>query len=317
MNEDNYTENARQEIIEWEAQGPGFLGQVGDFVLWPVQKAAEALVPEGVQEAVNKAIVSGLRGLSKTSRALVDVSEVRSRLVDLRQSEGQMLRGSDLAAQHYWNWHIAYAAAEGGATGGAGIFGLAADIPGLFTISIRLIQQIATCYDYDISEDMEQEYGLQVLRTGSTGDMKAKLEFLIGLKEVEQILLNVAWKNMNEALARRELSKHAALAALRQFAKSLGVQITKRKALQMVPVVGALIGASFNASFVNDVGRAAYMNYRRRWITEHDATNVESATVNFISAEDAKDLLAFEERAHERNVDFQSVVKLWKRRGEI
>src|SRR5207248_3898292 len=37
----------------------------------------------------------------------------------------------------------------------------------------------------------------------------------------------------------------AALAALRQFAKSLGIQITKRKALQMVPIIGALVGASF------------------------------------------------------------------------
>ena len=73
---------------------------------------------------------------------------------------------------------------------------------------------------------------------------------------------------MNEALARKEISHVALLASMRQFAKSLGVQLTKRKALQMVPVVGALVGASFNATFVNDVGRAAFMSYRRRRITE-------------------------------------------------
>src|SRR5205823_2404883 len=131
-----------------------------------------------------------------------------------------------------------------------------------------LIQQIAVCYDYNIDDDIEFEYVLHVLRTGSTGDIKAKVGFLIGLKEVEQILLKVAWKKMNEALARKELSRMAALAALRQFARSLGIQITKRKALQLIPIVGGLVGASFNATFVNDVGRAAYMNYRRRWIEQ-------------------------------------------------
>lgn len=41
-----------------------------------------------------------------------------------------------------------------------------------------------------------------------------------------------------------------------------------RKALQLVAVVGGLVGASFNATFVNDIGRAACMSNRRRWITE-------------------------------------------------
>jgi hypothetical protein len=76
---------------------------------------------------------------------------------------------------------------------------------------------------------------------------------------------------MNDSLAKREISRLSAIAALRQFARSLGIQVTKRKALQMVPVVGAVVGASFNATFVNDVGRAAYMSYRRRWIAEHEA----------------------------------------------
>ena len=62
------------------------------------------------------------------------------------------------AAQHYWNWNLSYAAVEGGATGAAGIFGLAADIPALFTIVIRLIQQISVCYGYDPTKPEERDY---------------------------------------------------------------------------------------------------------------------------------------------------------------
>jgi hypothetical protein len=36
----------------------------------------------------------------------------------------------------------------------------------------------------------------------------------------------------------------------------------------MVPVIGAIVGASFNYAFMNDVGRAAYMSYRRRKLGE-------------------------------------------------
>lgn len=111
-------------------------------------------------------------------------------------------------------------------------------------------------------------YVLNILRTGSTGDLKAKLECLIGLKQVEQTLLKVTWKKMGQQLAEGAFGREAALAGIRQFAKSLGIQITKRKALQAIPLVGALVGASFNAAFVNDIGRAAYMSYRRRWIAD-------------------------------------------------
>lgn len=265
----DYIVRARHEIGKWEAEGPGYLAKAGNFVLWPIEKAFDVLVPDGVQDAVARAIEAFLNGLSVASRISINTEEVRARVLANQQGNGLDLHGLDTAAKYYCKRHVVYATAEGGAAGAVGIAGLAADIPALFTIAFRLIQEIATCYGYDPYDEIEHTYVLHVLQTGSTGDVKAKVEFLVGLKQVEQVLLKVAWKQMNQALARKELSQQAALAALRQFARTLGIQITKRKALQSIPVVGALIGASFNATFVNDVGRAAYMSYRRRWIQEN------------------------------------------------
>lgn len=263
-----YIDRARREIAKWESEGPGYLAKLGNFVLSPVDKAFEVLVPDAVQHAVANAIEIFLDGLSVASRISINTDEICRRVQSNQEGDDLDLRGLDIAAKHYCNWHIGYATAEGVATGAVGIAGLAADIPALFTIAIRLIQEISTCYAYDPYDENEREYILHVLQTGATGDIKAKIEFLVGLKQVEQVLLKVAWKQMNQALARKELSKQAALAALRQFARTLGIQVTKRKALQAIPMFGALIGASFNATFVNDVGRAAYMSYRRRWIQE-------------------------------------------------
>jgi len=267
---DEYVDDAKQEISQWESAKPGFLANVGDVMLWPAQKAAEMLIPDVLHEQVANAIEIFFSGADWTARKSFDPSEVRERVGKRPKNWEDELKKADEAAAHYWNWNVGYGVAEGGTTGALGLPGLVADIPALFTIALRLIQQIGTCYGYDVDDEKEREYILHILRTGSTGDIKSKMGFVIGLKQLEQILLKVAWKEMSAALASKQISKQAALAAVRQFAKSLGIQITKRKALQMVPVVGALVGASFNGTFINDVGRAAYMNYRRRWIAEQE-----------------------------------------------
>ena len=270
---DEYLKDAKKEIQKWEQEGPGFLAQVGDFILWPAQKAADMLIPDGVHEAVGKSIHGLLSGLSGASDFTVDRDSIISGVKKRRGKKtdfASRLKAADEQAKECWNWNIGYGAAEGAGTGALGIIGLAADIPALFTICLREIQEIALCYGYDVTTPEEKEYMLQVLRTGSTGDIKAKMEFLIMLKQIEQILLKVSWKKMASDLAAKQISNLSLLAAVKQFAKSLGIQITKRKALQSVPIIGALVGASFNATFVNDIGRAAYMCYRRRHIAEHE-----------------------------------------------
>lgn len=267
-NDKSYRAAAEKEICAWENESPGYVAQIGDALLRPAQMAAEKLIPTGVQDAVGRAIIASLTTLSDASERTLDKKAIAKKVRGHRIKLGDDLKASDAAAKEYWSWNVRCAVMEGGVTGATGWPGLIADVPLLFGISLRTIQQIAICYGYDITKDAEREYIVQILRVGSSGDIKAKVEFLIGLKQVEQVLLKVTWKKMNEALARKEISRLSLLAAIRQFAKSLGIQITKRKALQLVPFVGALIGAAFNATFVNDVGRAAHMSYRRRKMIE-------------------------------------------------
>lgn len=268
----DYLQTAKEEIKHWENEGPGFLSQVGDFVLWPAQKIAETLIPDGVQERVGAAVESALRGLGAAANYTINQDEVRERVRTYRSEYGDELKARDETAKHYWNWHLAYAAGEGAVLGAGGIVTLAADIPAIFTIQFRLIQEIALCYGYDIDSDKEKEYVMQILRVGSASDLKAKIEFVITLKQIEELLIKVTWKKMTDALFRKEISQMSLLAAIKQFAKSLGIIITKRKALQMVPVIGAIVGACFNYSFTYDIGHAAYMCYRRRKINEGSDT---------------------------------------------
>lgn len=278
--DEKYWENAKAEIQKWETSGPGYLARAGDLILWPAQTTAELLIPHGIQDAIGKAIVGVLSGLTDAAAWSFDANTVQARVNECSKKTSDELRAGDAAAKHFWNWNISHATVEGIGTGALGWWGLPADIPALFMISLRSIQQIGKCYGYDTSSESEKEYVLQVLRTGSTGDIKAKVEFLIVLKQVEQVLLRVTWKKMGQELANKQISKLAVLAAVRQFAKSLGVQITKRKALQTIPVVGALVGGTFNGVFLNDVGHAAYISYRRRYIAEHEGLQLPAATAS-------------------------------------
>ena len=265
---DLYMVTARREIQRWEAQRPGYLTRLGDFALLPAEHAARTLIPARLQDMVARSIYRLLSGLNSATYLVSDEDRIRHQVERKYQTCGDELQAADLVAKSCWRKHVAWATGEGGVTGAVGLPGLAADIPALFAVSLRLIQQTGICHGYDVSTPEEREYLMHVLRIGSTSGLKAKMELLVALKPVEDILIKVSWRKMNEALARREISRLSLLAAARQLAQKLGVQLTKRKALQLVPGVGAVVGASFNAMFVNDVGRAAYMLYRRRHLAE-------------------------------------------------
>jgi uncharacterized protein (DUF697 family) len=263
-----YFAAAQREIQEWESEGPGYLTPLTDLVFLPVANVAKVLIPAGVQRAVGKATYEVLLGLNSATQLFNDEESI-CRKVDAAYCQcGDEFKAADSAAQHYRKWNMAYAAGEGGATGAVGLLGLAADIPALIAIALRLIRQIGTCYGYDMNTDPETEHSLHVLRVGSAPTLKAKMDLLVALKEIQYTLVRLSLGAIGESLARNELGRLSVLAAIRQFAERLGVQLTTRKALALVPVVGALIGGSFNALFVNDVGRAAYMAYRRRRIAE-------------------------------------------------
>lgn len=280
----NAIETARQEIREWEDAKPGFIEKVGSVVFTPIEHAAGKLIPTAVQETVSKAIEGCLSFLAIQGPRTFDADAIRKEVSDLAKkfegkddpSPSNQLKAADERANHYWNWHIGYAATEGAATGAAGFAGLAADIPALFAVIIRQIQEIGACYGYPPDSNEEREYLLHILRTGSVGNVKAKMEFVVGLKQFEQTLLKSAWRQMNREFAQKQFTRGSLLAGLRHFANTLGIQITKRKALQMIPIIGAVVGASFNGMLARDVGKAAYMSYRRRWLADREVAPEES-----------------------------------------
>lgn len=265
---DQYVQRAEHEIIRWESRGPALLSQVQGFVLGRFENAAYGLMPESVRQALGKAVEQSLAGLGSATALTVRTTSVRDKTIGFLRRNGHELEAADMAARHYRSRHLGYAIGEGGVLGIAGWPGLIADVPLLLMISLRLVQHVAICYSYDVAPEAERQYSRYVLLAGAAGDRDARHVALQEVKRLEDLLLRVSRKTLDAAAAREEVGRVAALASAHQLSRTLATQLAKRKALEMIPLLGALVGASFNASFVNDVGEAAYMSYRRRWIAE-------------------------------------------------
>ena len=79
----------------------------------------------------------------------------------------------------------------------------------------------------------------------------------------------MTWKKIAERAAQQQLSKEGAIIAVRNLAKQLGINITKRRALATIPVIGAIVGASANGWFIKDVGWAARRAFQERWLLDN------------------------------------------------
>ncbi len=89
-------------------------------------------------------------------------------------------------------------------------------------------------------------------------------------RAIEVTLAKQTWKKMAEQAAKEALSKEAGILAVRNLAKQLGINLTKRKALQSIPYIGAGIGASVNAWYIREVGWAARRAFQERWLIDNE-----------------------------------------------
>jgi len=143
------------------------------------------------------------------------------------------------------------------------------DIPAIITLALRTIQKIALCYGFEITTKQEKEFVLAVLAASGANGMQEKLAALGTLKMIEVQIAKQTWKKMTGIAAENQLSKEVGIIGIRNLAKQLGINLTKRKALQAIPVIGAVVGASVNGWYIKEVGWAARHSFQERWLIEN------------------------------------------------
>lgn len=148
------------------------------------------------------------------------------------------------------------ATAQGATTGFGGFFTLAADIPAVLGLSLKVIQEIGLCYGYDPTGKAERIFTVKVMQFASS-DVVGKRTIL---RE-----LNLQAGGSGDI----HPATNAAVSKIQGWREVITVYRDNwgwKKMLQAVPVAGMFFGAYLNRKALEDVAEAARMLYRKRRI---------------------------------------------------
>ena len=260
----DYEKGQYDEIVKWKNEEPGIVSQVTGVVLKPVTWLVQKVIP-------TKGIEGVLNGSNWLAETLTDSDDIcrDGGVANIRELQYKDLELSDRLANNCHNWAIAIALSEGGAAGALGLPGMIADVPALITMSLRLIHKIGLCYGYQCETEADKNYVLAIMSAAGANSVHEKMVSVSTLQMIRNVIAKNTWKKIAEKAANNKFGIEAAIIAIKELAKRLGINITKRKAAQAVPIVGGAVGAAVNADYVRDVGWAARRAFQERWLSDN------------------------------------------------
>lgn len=263
----DYERRAQREIEQWErGQNESLLQQALGFALMPVDWAFNQFVPDSVVDQLGSALNGVLGRLNDASEWTYDADDLLQKarangaevetVEDLRD---EPLESLDAVASSVAGPNTLLAALSGGGAGLGGALFAVADVPVLFTINFRLIQQIGAAYGFPMKGPDFQPLVLAIFNVAASGSRQAKSD---ALRE-----LSVAGAAFAHGSGYRG---RAAQGTLREQVGHLPREIAKnlagRKLAQMIPIAGAAVGAGVNYWFTDQTAKAARMLFRALYL---------------------------------------------------
>ncbi|MDP1509855.1 EcsC family protein [Paenibacillus ottowii] len=170
---------------------------------------------------------------------------------DLKQVAELPLTIMDQTADDITSGRITFATAQGATTGIGGVFTIAADIPILLGLSLKVLQEIALCYGFNPQDKQERIFIIKCMQFASSD--------IVGKKAVLEELALFDDPS-------RQAQVFSQMQGWREVINTYRDQFGWKKLLQMVPIAGILFGSMANRSAIHDVAEAGKMLYRKRRI---------------------------------------------------
>ena len=204
-----------------------------------------------VQAKINSKIPEKVhRGISRTFKEVIEAVLKGSAFITEKPLADAPTQTRDLLAEDKITVYKNTAAAEGALTGAGGILLGLADLPLWLSIKMKMLAAIAAVYGYDLRDYRERVYLLHIFQlTFSSKQHRRK------------IFMNVAdWNTYSKTLP-SDMNKFD----WRSFQQEYRDFIDIAKLLQLIPGVGAAVGAYVNHKYTQKLGQTAINAYRLRW----------------------------------------------------
>lgn len=235
-----YEDKIQMELIAWQ-QKMRRSPSLTDVISKRVQDKINGFIPEKVHRAITVT-------MEKMFKAV---------LFGAKYTSGKVLgEGSLVLREAYIKQQIKYhqktASAEGAVTGAGGILMGLADFPVFIVIKIKLLFEIASLYGYDVKDYKERLYILYVFQLAFSSQQSRNKVF-----ETLQ-----HWEAFSQSLP-----ASADDFDWRSFQQEYRDYIDLAKMAQLIPVIGAAVGAVANYKLVAKLGETAMNCYRMRLLS--------------------------------------------------
>jgi hypothetical protein len=252
---------------EWANQKASLVGRASNFLGKPIDLAYQK-VPESIKASISQSILSILEKVRSHSQNTVRAPEIYDKLSEIAGIDVRNPRDArklpfavlDQFASRTQKAHRNLALVQGGATGMAGLVGIPADLPSLYFLVFREVEELAICYGFPVDNEAEIAPLFKVVNIGHYVESEDKRRALLELSDMQQMLA--------QGHPMKDLERTLVAKSLQALAKRMATSLTRRKLLQGVAILGGLVGASVNSALVTDVGMTAAHSYRRRLIIE-------------------------------------------------
>lgn len=261
----DYEKEQWNAICKWKKQEPGVISNAIDMVMKPFSWILNKIIPS----AVIRGALTGFNGLAKL---LADKGDILrdGNVSSIEELKHKKLKLCDQLADSVHNWALGVAAVEGAGAGFVGLPGLVVDIPSLITLSLRTVHKIGLCYGYECNSEEEKMFIFQILSAAGSNTMQEKTAAILYMKQLQVLISKTAFKKMGEKAAANKMSQEALVVAVRALGKQLGINVTRRKALAAIPILGGGVSAAMNTAFIGDVAWAARRIYQERWLNDNN-----------------------------------------------
>jgi hypothetical protein len=260
-----YEKTQVAEIKKWKAEEPSVASKALGVVIEPLAWLVQKVVPEAAMKGALDFGNAAAQWLTDTE----DIKKAAGCLNSIEELKKMDLAISDNLADTVHNWAIGIGTVEGAGTGTIGLPGMAIDVPAIITLALRTIHKIGVCYGFEAKTENDKKFVLGIMAASSANSVEEKVAALAYLRSIQVMIAKTTWKRMAEIAAQKQVSKEGAVLALKRLLKQLGVNLTKRKALAAIPIIGAAVGGSVNGWYIKEVGWAARRVFQERWLIKN------------------------------------------------
>ncbi len=232
-----YDKDIYSELAHWQKKmlrKPSLLNRLSK----KVQTRINSWIPEKIHQAITATLKQMVRVVlfGATHTTMKPVSE---NSLELRET----------AVLQRIEFYRTTAAVEGGLTGAGGLFLGLADFPLLIGIKIKLLFDIASMYGFNVKDYKERVYMLHIFELAFSSDVHRK-----------KIYLEMTYWDEKS----KELPNDINQFDWRNFQQEYRDYIDLVKMAQLVPIIGAPVGAVVNYRLIKKLGSTAMNSYRMR-----------------------------------------------------